>query len=254
MDVSLATALGLGLLLGLRHALDADHVAAVSTLVARERGLARSCLLGAFWGAGHTLALLGAGIAVIAFKLTITPGLEDGAGADGRRWSWSCWAATCSSAPSAGLLVDGREHTHGGMAHRHPQLRLGPPEAAHVHLLRLGGRPFLVGLLHGLAGSAALTLLVLGTIPSPIGALVYILVFGIGSTAGMLLLSGLVGLPVALAMDGARRVETAIQVLAGIGSVALGIWMLAGPPPEGPPTACPGASPIRARRAVRRAG
>ena len=76
MDVSLVTALGLGLTLGLRHALDADHVAAVSTLVARERGLARSCLLGAFWGAGHTLALLGAGIAVIGFKLTITPGLE----------------------------------------------------------------------------------------------------------------------------------------------------------------------------------
>ena len=69
----------------------------------------------------------------------------------------------------------------------------------------------------------------LGAIPSPIGALVYILVFGIGSTAGMLLLSGLVGLPVALAMDGARRVETAVQVLAGVGSVALGIWMLAGP-------------------------
>ena len=62
-----------------------------------------------------------------------------------------------------------------------------------------------VGLLHGLAGSAALSLLVLGAIPSPIGALVYILVFGLGSTAGMLLLSGLVGLPVALAMDGGRR-------------------------------------------------
>ena len=76
MDISLVTALGLGLTLGLRHALDPDHVAAVSTLVARERGLVRSCLLGAFWGAGHTLALLGAGIAVIAFKLTITPGLE----------------------------------------------------------------------------------------------------------------------------------------------------------------------------------
>jgi high-affinity nickel-transport protein len=98
-----------------------------------------------------------------------------------------------------------------------------------VHLLRLGGRPFVVGLLHGLAGSATLTLLVLGTIPSPIGALVYILVFGIGATAGMLLLSGLVGLPVALAIEGAHRIETAIQVLAGIGSAALGIWMLAGP-------------------------
>jgi high-affinity nickel permease len=228
MDVSLATALGLGLLLGLRHALDADHVAAVSTLVARERGLARSCLLGAFWGAGHTLALLGAGVAVIAFKLTITPGIEDAL----ERMVGAVLVLLGGHVllrAAGGLLVDGREHTHGGIAHRHPELRLGPPEAGHVHLLRLGGRPFLVGLLHGLAGSAALTLLVLGAIPSPIGVLVYILVFGIGSTAGMLLLSGLVGLPVALAMDGARRVETAVQALAGIGSVALGIWMLAGP-------------------------
>ena len=101
MDGSLVTALGLGMLLGLRHALDADHVAAVSTLVSRERGLIRSCLLGAFWGAGHTLALLGAGIAVIAFKLTIPPGSRrrwNGRSA----WSSSSWGATCFSAPSAG--------------------------------------------------------------------------------------------------------------------------------------------------------
>ena len=228
MDASLATALGLGLLLGLRHALDADHVAAVSTLVARERGLIRSCLLGAFWGAGHTLALLGAGVAVIAFKVTITPGLEDAL----ERMVGAVLILLGGHVlfrALGGLLVQGREHTHDGIAHRHPHLRLGSPGAAHVHLLRLGGRPFVVGLLHGLAGSATLTLLVLGTIPSPIGALVYILVFGIGATAGMLLLSGLVGLPVALAMEGARRIETAIQVLAGIGSAALGIWMLAGP-------------------------
>jgi high-affinity nickel-transport protein len=95
--------------------------------------------------------------------------------------------------------------------------------------LRLGGRPFAIGLLHGLAGSAALTLLVLGTIPSPVGALAYIGVFGVGSTAGMLLLSGLVGLPVALVAGGAHRLQRAIQVVAGIGSVALGAWILAGP-------------------------
>src|SRR5688572_15676259 len=78
MDTSLLSALGLGLLLGLRHALDADHVAAVSTLVSQHRSVVRSCLLGAFWGAGHTLALLLAGTAVIAFKLTISPEVERG--------------------------------------------------------------------------------------------------------------------------------------------------------------------------------
>ena len=226
MDVSLVTALGLGLTLGLRHALDADHVAAVSTLVARERGLARSALLGAFWGAGHTLALLGAGIAVVAFKLTITPGVE----AALERAVGLVLAVLGGHVllrALRGLLVQGLEHTHGGVSHRHAHL--GSPDAEHLHLVRLGGRPFLVGLLHGLAGSAALTLLVLGTIPSPIGALVYILVFGVGSTAGMLLLSGLVGLPVALAAPGAHRLQAAIQVVAGVGSTGLGIWMLAGP-------------------------
>jgi hypothetical protein len=224
MDASLVTALGLGLLLGLRHALDADHVAAVSTLVARERGLARSCLLGAFWGAGHTLALLGAGIAVIAFKVTITPRLEDALERTVGLVLVLLGAHVLLRALGESL-VSGREHTHGGVAHRHAHL--GPSDAAHVHLVGLGTRPFVVGLLHGLAGSAALTLLVLGTIPSPIGALAYLLVFGVGSTAGMLLLSGLVGLPVALAADG-RGLQTAIQVVAGVGSTALGVFMVAG--------------------------
>ena len=231
MDVSLVTALGLGLTLGLRHALDADHVAAVSTLVARERGLARSCLLGAFWGAGHTLALLGAAIAVIGFKLTISPGLEEALERTVGLVLVLLGGHVLLRA-LAGTVVPGHDHTHGDLTHRHPHLQLGQPrprDAEHVHLVRLGGRPFLVGLLHGLAGSAALTLLVLGTIPSPIGALVYVLVFGIGSTAGMLLLSGLVGLPVALAAPGAHRFQAAIQVVAGLGSAGLGIWMLAGP-------------------------
>jgi high-affinity nickel permease len=228
MDGSLVTALGLGLLLGLRHALDADHVAAVSTLVSRERGLVRSCLLGAFWGAGHTLALLGAGIAVIAFKLTITPGVEEAL----ERMVGLVLVLLGGHVlvrALGGLRVHGHEHTHDGVAHRHAHLHVGSSDAAHVHLIKLGGRPFVVGLLHGLAGSAALTLLVLGTIPSPIGALAYIVVFGVGSTAGMLLLSGLVGLPVALAAHRAHRLQTAIQVVAGIGSAALGVWMLAGP-------------------------
>jgi hypothetical protein len=230
MDTSMVTALGLGLLLGLRHALDADHVAAVSTLVARERGLVRSCLLGAFWGAGHTLALLGAGIAVILFKLTITPTLEETL----ERVVGLVLVLLGGHVllrVLGGLLGHGREHTHGGLTHRHVVVQLGSggSPAEHVHLLRLGRRPFAVGLLHGLAGSAALTLLVLGTIPSPVGALAYIAVFGIGSTAGMLLLSGLVGLPLTLVAHRARGLQTAFQVAAGIGSVALGIWMLAGP-------------------------
>jgi hypothetical protein len=227
MDTSLTAALGLGLLLGLRHALDADHVAAVSTLVSQHRGLARSCMLGAFWGAGHTLALLLAGVAVIAFKLTISPDVEQG----------------LETAVAVVLILLGghvllkslgaialhrHEHTHDGWSHRHVHVHVGARDAGHVHLLRLGGRPFLVGLLHGSAGSAALTLLVLTTMPSPVARVAYILVFGLGSTVGMLLLSGLIGIPVALAAGREPRLQAVVQALAGATSLALGLALVRG--------------------------
>jgi high-affinity nickel permease len=78
MDASLTAALGVGFLLGLRHATDADHVAAISTLVTQQPSVTRSCLLGAFWGAGHTVALLVAGTATLAVGLTIAPHVERG--------------------------------------------------------------------------------------------------------------------------------------------------------------------------------
>src|SRR5262245_8632433 len=228
MDASLITALGLGLLLGLRHALDADHVAAVATLVSRERGVVRASLLGAFWGAGHTTALLAAGAAVIAFRFTIAPAvesaLERGVGLLLVLLGGHVLLRTVGA-----LVVHGHEHTHDGFAHRHVHVHLGAAEDGHTHLIRFAGRPFLVGLLHGLAGSAALMLLVLGTIASPVGAFAYILVFGLGSTAGMLLLSGLVGLPFAVAAGRTAHLATALQLMAGGASAALGAWMLLGP-------------------------
>jgi high-affinity nickel-transport protein len=228
MDTPLITALGLGVLLGLRHALDADHVAAVSTLVTRERSVVRSCVLGAFWGAGHTAALLAAGAGMIAFRLTIAPAVE----AALERVVGLVLVLLGGHVLLRTLgarLVHGHEHAHGSVSHRHVHLHLGSAEGEHVHLVRLGGRPFLVGLLHGLAGSAALMLLVLGTVPSPVGALAYVLVFGLGSTAGMLLLSGLVALPFALAAQHAEGLRTVLQVGAGVASAALGAGMLAGP-------------------------
>jgi hypothetical protein len=224
MDPSLLSALTLGLLLGLRHALDADHVAAVSALVVRERGLARWCFLGTCWGAGHTFALTGAGVAMIAFRAAISPAmataLERVVGLVLLILGGHVLLRACGA-----FLVDAPEHRHAGVIHRHAVV--AGAARSHVHLVRLGGRPFLVGMLHGMAGSAALTLLVLGTIPSPVGALTYLVVFGIGSTAGMLLLSGLVGLPLALAAR-RPRAQVALQAVAGAGSAVLGVLMLAG--------------------------
>lgn len=226
MDSSLTAALGLGLLLGVRHATDADHVAAVSTLVSQHRSLARSCVLGAFWGAGHTLALFVAGVAVIAFKFTISPEVER------RLETLVAFVLILLGGhvllKSLGAWTLHRHaHFHDGHAHSHFHLHLGDADSpGHVHLLRLGGRPFLVGLLHGMAGSAALMLLVLTTIPSPLGGLLYILVFGIGSTGGMLLLSGLIGIPFVLTAGRSRAVHVTIQALAGTASLILGVALV----------------------------
>jgi len=231
MDATLTTALGLGLLLGLRHAMDADHVAAVSTLVSQHRSVVRSCLLGAFWGAGHTLALLAAGAAVIAFKLTISPEIERGLETAVALLLILLGGHVLLRCLSTWTLHH-HEHTHDGYSHTHLHLHLGQGDSpGHFHLLRVGGRPFLVGLLHGMAGSAALMLLVLTTIPSPVGGLLYILVFGVGSTGGMLLLSGLIGIPFAVTAGRSRTAHTTIQALAGATSLSLGVvlvWTLAG--------------------------
>jgi hypothetical protein len=227
MDATLTTALGLGLLLGLRHAMDGDHVAAVSTLVSQHRSIARACLLGAVWGAGHTVALLAAGVAVIAFKLTISQEVEQGL-ETAVAFVLILLGGHVLLKTIGAVALHGHQHTHDGWSHRHLHVHLGPTDSGHLHLVRLGGRPFLVGLLHGLAGSAALMLVVLATIPSPAGGLVYILVFGVGSTAGMLILSGVIGIPFALAARRSPRLQAVVQALAGATSLALGLGLLWG--------------------------
>jgi len=231
MESSLTAALGVGFLLGIRHAADADHVAAVSTFVSQERSLVRSCLLGTFWGVGHTATLLLVGLTCVLFKFTISPRLAQGIEA----------AVGCALILLGGHVllrslgawgIHRHEHTHDGHTHSHVHIHLaGRASHAHRHLLRRGARPFLMGMLHGMAGSAALMLLVLATIPSPLGALAYILVFGIGSTAGMLLLSGLIGIPFALTADRWHTANAALQGLTGAASLILGlvlVWGTAG--------------------------
>ena len=233
MDATLLTALGLGLLLGVRHAMDADHVAAVSTLVSQHKSVVHSCLLGVFWGAGHTLALLAAGVAVIAFKLNISPEVEQGLEAV-VAFVLILLGGHVMLRSLGVIALHHHEHSHAGWSHSHAHFHTGSMDSGHVHVLRLGRRPFLVGLLHGLAGSAALMLLVLTTIPSTVGALIYILVFGIGSTAGMLLLSGLIGIPFALTAGRAPRLQGTVQALAGAASVMLGIGLVLGLGDPGP--------------------
>jgi hypothetical protein len=223
VDTSVTAALGVGFLLGLRHALDADHVAAVTAMVSRQGGLARSCLLGTFWGAGHTSALLVAAALVLGLKLTISPDVERGLEVAVAA-VLVLLGGHVALAALAVLTIHGHAHVHAdGMAHRHLHVHVpGGHDHGHSGLLGLAGRPFLIGVVHGLAGSAGLMLLVLGAVPTVAGGLLYVLVFGIGSTAGMLLLSGLISVPFLMLAVRSVQAQAMLQGLAGLASLVLG--------------------------------
>jgi high-affinity nickel-transport protein len=213
------TSSGLGSLLGMRHALEPDHLAAVSTLVARERGVLRGAWLGLCWGAGHTLALLAVGLALVFFQTELPPSMarffESGV---------AIMLVVLGLRAVRQAVIDGTSgpdwfHRHGLFVHHHP----GGP--AHVHIGRwtLARRPLLIGAVHGLAGSGALTALVLATLPSTTARLSYMLLFGLGSMTGMAALSGLLGWP--LARLGAQHsVARAVTLLVGCASTALGVF------------------------------
>lgn len=225
--ISTGYVLGLGLILGVRHAFDADHLAAVSTIVSERKSVLSACWVGALWGIGHTFSLLVAGVALILLHIEL-----------GQKAALTL--EFCVAIMLMGLggnvlrkLVGGARlhlhpHQHGPRLHIHPHVHLGAAEEIAPdthHGFRAGARPVLVGMLHGLAGSAALMLLVLATIPSPTARFAYLAVFGIGSTGGMLCMSALIGLPFHLTATYFRGADLAVRTLAGLFSLGLGMLM-----------------------------
>jgi len=219
------TMLGLGLVLGLRHALDPDHVAAVSTIVSESKSLRRSSLVGTFWGLGHTVALLLAGIFVLALKFQISPRFA--------LWMEFVVALMLILLGARSLLRSLRDykvhvhrHTHDGTEHVHVHVHRPGEQHRHRHLIKLGARPFVVGMVHGMAGSAALMILVLATLPSAIAGLVYVAVFGVGSVGGMLLMSSLISLPFVFTAKRFSAVGSGLQFVAGGASLAFGVFLV----------------------------
>lgn len=218
MSSSLAGVL-LGLAVGLRHAFEPDHLTAVATLATDTRDAKRGALLGALWGLGHTVSLVIVGIVLIAI----------GAALPVRLAAWF-ELGVCAMLVLLGVraIVRSRElgprgpvhaHVHGGRAHVHAGAD------AHLHIGRgiFALRPLAVGLVHGLAGSGALTALVFAELPSTSARLAYITLFGAGSIVGMAAASALVGMSLR-AVEGARR---GITVAAGVVSIGLGIaWSM----------------------------
>jgi ABC-type nickel/cobalt efflux system permease component RcnA len=215
----------LGLLLGVRHALEPDHVVAVSVLSAERPSASRGLRLGALWGVGHAVALL-----VVVGILTILQARMSAGMADALELCVALMlivlgAAAIRRALRVGTRGPALAHDHAHGRHTHPA------SERHVHVagLAIAPRPLLVGLMHGLAGSGALTALVAAGIPSVPARFAYVTFFGLGSVLGMSALSGLVGWPLATL---ARRPAAgrAATALAGALSAALGVtwgWPLA---------------------------
>ena len=223
------TVLGLGFILGLRHALDPDHLVAISTIAGEHKSLKKASLVGTFWGLGHTASLLIAGVAVIILKLQISETtslwLEFAValmlvllGARALKRALRGWKFHIHM-----HTHDGRRHLH---LHRHRPGEEQSQEHHHQHLLRFGARPFFIGMVHGMAGSAALMLLVLATIPSAIVALLYIGIFGLGSVVSMLAMSSLMSLPFILSGRRFSFVSEGLQVAAGVLSLAFGLFLI----------------------------
>jgi hypothetical protein len=216
----------LGVLLGMRHACEPDHLAALSTLVAEERNPRRGLLLGAFWGLGHTLALLGVAVVLGALQARLPERVADLFELGVALMLLALGVRALARAAREGSAGPSTLHAHGVDHHQHRAPH------GHVHLGRwtLAWRPLLVGIVHGLAGSGALTALVLASLQSTAARLSYVALFGAGSVVGMGLLSGLAGWP--LARMGRRPAAArALAGVTGLLSIALGLawgWPLLG--------------------------
>src|SRR5205823_3856584 len=129
--------------------------------------------------------------------------------------------------PLRGWRIHVHQHVHDGGSHSHVHLHRPSEEHAHKHrhLIRSGARPFLVGMVHGMAGSAALMILVLATIPSALAGLIYIAVFGLGSVGGMLIMSSLISLPFVFAQKHFKVLSDAMQLIVGLFSLSFGLFL-----------------------------
>ena len=185
----------LGFLLGVRHAVDPDHVVAVSTIATRTPTFRRAAWVGAIWGLGHTMTILGVGGAIVLMRVAITPRV----------------ALAMEFSVALMLIVLGFQNL--------ASARNANPPAPSL------SRPLVVGMVHGMAGSAAVALLVLATVRDTVWALAYLTLFGLGTVLGMVIVTGLIAVPASLAMSRVRNARRWLTLASGVASVVLGVLL-----------------------------
>ncbi len=223
--------LGLGFLLGMQHALEPDHIAAVSSIAARRTHVGDIVKHGLTWGLGHTLTLFAfAGAAILlgrAIPEAIAQPIETAVGvmlvALGTHVLWRLWRDR----------VHFHQHGHGdGTVHFHAHSHSGETTphlcAAHAHAHGFRWRTLLVGLMHGMAGSAALLMVAVSQASSPLGSLGYVALFGIGSMVGMAALSSVIAVPLAASARWLTWANGGLQGAVGLVTLAIGIHTIVG--------------------------
>ena len=243
---NLASLLFLGFLLGIRHATDADHVVAIATIVSRQRNLGGSAMIGAVWGIGHTLTILVVGGAIVLFGVVIPPRL-------GLAMEFSVGVMLILLGvltlrgmggvirEAASLIQEPRRrsphlrdhvHAHGDYVqedhiHREDETPLAWLDARFRRLaLYQWLRPLAVGIVHGLAGSAAVALLVLTLARDPVWAMAYLSLFGIGTIGGMMVITVGLSAPFALTSSSLPRFNLQLRMASGLISFAFGLFLI----------------------------
>lgn len=250
MDMNFFSIITLGFLLGVRHATDADHVVAVTTIVSRQKKVKAASVIGAVWGIGHTLTVFLVGTAVIVGNVVIPErlalsfeflvalalivlGLTNLTGA----WNWLIYLISGKKRVHAHLHFHDTPHVHLHTHNGHsgePQnpsqtLRLRSGQALLSFVKKYGamqlGRAFLVGIIHGLAGSAAIAILILTTIKNPREAVLYLLVFGVGTVTGMMAITTAIGFPLIASSKKLASFDPIATIVSGFLSLSFGLWL-----------------------------
>src|SRR5579859_2650390 len=214
---------GLGLLLGMRHSTDPDHVVAVSTIVSKQRSIRQAGLIGTIWGLGHTLTIFAVGSLIILFGVVIPPRLGLS-----MEFSVALMLILLGVLNLTGVL---QRLTAYLTRNRKPVPALDKAETLLDRTVGRFGiyqcvRPLVIGIVHGLAGSAAVALLVLSTINSPVWATVYLLIFGAGTMVGMMCMTAMMAVPLAYAGNRFGCVSRVFSVASGVVSVCFGFFLV----------------------------
>ena len=246
--ISLLSIIVLGFFLGMRHATDPDHVVAVTTIVSRQRSIRHAALIGVLWGLGHTITILVVGSAIILFGIVIPArvgltmelsvglmlillGILNLSG-------MMRWITETVTPLHMGYHAHPHEQVDYVHSHSHGRVPEQPSHAENATAVgwmdrtfgRLGFyhviRPLTVGIVHGLAGSAAVALLVLTTIRVPSWAILYLLVFGLGTVAGMMLITAAIAVPFTISESRFARLNRGMGLVAGLVSLVFGLFIV----------------------------